>query len=113
MTANVAHRVDRIGSANHFAARRFDATITRVWLGLSVVTPIETLEAPNASDTKWNPDQGMPVPAACFEQQQADGRVGAEPAGQYATGGAGADDDIVEFAGDRHCHVTHLSSDGL
>src|SRR5207344_162182 len=97
MATDIAHGVDRIGSADDLAARRLDATPAEVGLWFRLVSPVKTAEAPDASDPERNADQWMPVPTAGFEQQHANGGIGAEPGSQHATGRTGPNDDVVKL----------------
>ena len=59
-------------------------------------------------DAERDANQRMPVPAAGFEQQHAHRRIRAQAAGEHAAGGAGADDDVIEFR--RAGHGAKLST---
>ena len=71
------------------------AAAVQVGLGLGVIAPVEHVVFVHLAHAERDMDEWMEVAPAGFEQQHARGGVLAQPVGQHAPGGAGADDDVV------------------
>ena len=97
LAADVQHGVDRARTAQHLAARNRQAPVAGARLGLRVEAPVDAWAVDHLPEADGHMDEGMPITGAGFEQQHAVARVRAKPVGQHATGGAGADDDVVEL----------------
>jgi hypothetical protein len=68
-----------------------------VGLGFRVESPVDALKAGQLGQPGWHMDKRVPVPAAGLQQEHAVGGIFGQPVSQHATGGAGPDDDVIEF----------------
>ena len=96
LAAHVNHAVDAGATAQHLAARVAQAATIEARSGLSVIEPIgaRVTYAIQIADRNMHPV--VIVFAAGFDQQHPLGRVRAQAVGKQTTGGARADDDVVE-----------------
>ena len=95
LAAHVDHAVDARRAAEHLAARIAQHAAVQPGVGLGLVQPVGARVADAVQIADRDVDPGVVVAAAGFEQQHARVRVGRQPVGEQAAGGAGADDDVV------------------
>lgn len=102
--ADVDHGVDGAGTAEDFAARPVEPAILELRLGFGGIIPVHGgLE--EFGEGCGNGNFAGARRAAGFEEQDADVRVLGEASGENATGGAGADNDVVIFGVGGSSHV--------
>ncbi len=97
LPAHIEQTIDRARTAQHFSAGLKDLAPVQFRLGLGLVHPVDGffLEQLAVAERHMDPDIG--VPGSRFEQQHRVLAVGAQAIGEHATGGTGADDDIIKF----------------
>ena len=103
LAANVQQAVDRTRSAQHFAARLKYLAAVQPRFGLGLVHPVDGLFLEQLAVAERHMDPQIAVLGTGFEQQHRMLAVGAEAIGEHASGGAGADDDVVEFGSSGRC----------
>ena len=96
ITARIHHPVDGGAAAENLAARRRNAPVVGVRLGLGHESPADARRAHRFEPTQRHIDQGALVGAARFQQEDAIRRILAQARGQHATRGARAHDDVIE-----------------
>jgi len=94
VTPDVDHVVDRAGPAERPPPRPREAPQVAVRLGHRAVAPVVRAVRQEAHH-RGGVDERRGVGAARLEQQHGDGRIGGEPIGEDAAGGASADDHVV------------------
>ena len=99
LAAVVDVTVDRGGAAERLATRRVDAAAAGPGPRLLLVGPVDAFHVEGFDEARRQMDVGMPIPGSCFEHADADGRIFAQPVGEHASGGARADDHIIECIG--------------
>ena len=97
LAAHVDHAVDARAATQHLAARVAQRAAVQAGVGLGVVKPVSAGVADAVEVAHWNVDPVVVIAATGLDQQHALAGVGAEPVGQQAAGGTGADDDVVEM----------------
>ena len=97
LAANIEQAVDRTRSAQHLAARLKHLASVQPRLGLGLVHPVDGLFLEQLAVAERHVDPEIAVLRAGFQQQHRMPAVGAEAIGEHASGGAGADDDVIEF----------------
>src|SRR5690606_10291096 len=110
--AHVAHGVERTRSAEHLAARPPQRAAAQLRLRRGVVVPVHALLPDQLRQPCRHVDEGVPVARAGFEQQHAHAGVFGQAIGEYAAGGAGADDDVVVFRARRVMGFGHRDNLG-
>jgi hypothetical protein len=94
-TADVTHGVDRTGAAEGAAAWPPHPAPMELWLRFGAVIPVEPVLADQLGQPGRHVDQRAPVGRPRLQQQDGLVRIGTEPVGQHAAGGAGTHDHIV------------------
>ena len=104
LTAHRDHGVDRRRAADHLASRvgQRAAVEARLALGLEHPVRARIADGEEIADRDVKPDPV--VLAAGFEDQHALARIGRQPIGEDTSGGARADDDVVEITFKRARH---------
>ncbi|MNF44553.1 hypothetical protein D3C84_256650 [compost metagenome] len=99
VAADVAHAVDQRGAAQALAAAALHAAVVHVGLGIGLVGPVvaAALQREGEGGGHLGTEVQAIVRAAGFEQQHADVGVFGQAGRQDVTGGAGANDDVIEF----------------
>lgn len=109
VAADVDHPVDRAGAAPDLAARAGDRLVGGAGLGGEAMHPVPLRVGDQADDPGRRADVGggerRAVAGAGLDQADRDGGIGGKTVGQDATGGAGADHDVVERAAGSGSHV--------
>src|SRR5436305_11863440 len=96
LAANVKQAVDRARSTEHFAARLDDLPVVQLRLRLGFVEPIDLGIVEQLAVAERDVDPHVAVMAAGLEQQDAIPAGFGQAVGEHATGGAGADDNVIE-----------------
>ncbi|MNO89958.1 hypothetical protein D3C76_814570 [compost metagenome] len=97
VAADVDHAVDRAAAAQRLAARLVAAAPAEARLRNGVEGPVDVFGRQDGGDAERRVDQRGSVLRAGFQQADPHGRIGAQAVGEDAAGGAGANDDVVEF----------------
>ncbi|MCY1362434.1 hypothetical protein D9M69_491500 [compost metagenome] len=99
VAADVAHAVDQRGATQALATAALHAAVVHVRLGVRLVGPVvaAALQREGEGGGHLGTEVQAIVRAAGFEQQHADVGVFGQAGRQDVTGGAGADDDVIEF----------------
>ena len=95
IAAGIGHDVDRGRTAQNLAAHGLDPAAVHVRLGLGGIAPVEHVVFVHLAHAERDVDERVEIAPARLDQQNARGAVLAQPVGQHAAGGAGADDDVV------------------
>src|SRR5262249_11891754 len=96
LAANVDEAVDAARAAEHLAARPEDLAVLELGLGLGLVAPVDALVGDRLAVADRDVDPRMrAIIAPRLEHDDGAGRIGREPIGENAAGGAGADDDVI------------------
>jgi len=99
MAPDIHHAVERRRAAEHASTRLVAAAAVECRLRLGVVAVVVRARLDDGfSETNRCPDQVVVVGAAVFEHGDADRRIVRQTSRNGATGGAGADHEIVVFA---------------
>ena len=96
--AEIGHAVDRSRAADHATARQGHASAIEVLLRHRRQTPPELGAHDRRADGGRDLDERVTVGATGFDQTNAIRRVLRQAAREHASGGPGADDDVVELA---------------
>ena len=107
LAAHIKQAVDRARSAQHFSARLEHLPAAEARLRLGLVHPVDRLFLEQLAVAERHMDPDIAVLRAGLEQQHRMLAVRAQPVGEHASGGAGADDDIIEFGGFPRAIVVH------
>src|SRR6185437_9530094 len=98
LTEHVDHAVDRRRTADHFAARKVQASPIEARLRLSLEQPVGARIADRKQITDRNVKPDPIVAPARLKQQYAICRISGQAVREYATRRARANDDVVELA---------------
>ena len=82
-----------------------DIKARELGLRLRLVSPVDAIEMNQLGQPRRHVDEGVPVPAARLEQQNAVVGVLAEAVGQHATRGARTDNDEIVFHTLAYCRL--------
>ena len=93
--ADIDHGVDGRRPAQCFATRPEQSTAIQMFLWFGIECPVQLFAIGQQCDPHWHVNQGVLILWARFDKRDAFCRVCRQPVGQNATGGSGADDDIV------------------
>jgi hypothetical protein len=96
LSADIDQSINRTGSTENPATWGDDPAVVTSWLGLSLVTPIESPIVEQPAKAEWNVKPRMPVIWACLYEKHAMATGRSEAVGQNATRTAGPYDDIVK-----------------
>ena len=107
LAAHVDHAVDRRAAAQHLAARVGEGAAVEAGLRLGLEAPVGASVAHAIEIADGNVDPDIVVAPARLEQQDADGRIGAQPVGQDAACRPGPDDHIVEASDVARATIAH------
>ena len=95
LAAHVDHAVDAGAAAEHLAARIAQRAAVQPGVRVGTEQPVGARIADAVEVTHRHVDPQVIVVAAGLDQQHALPRIGTQPIGEQAAGGAGADDDVV------------------
>ena len=96
LAAHVDHAVDAGRAAQRLAARVAQRATVQAGFGFGLVKPVGARVADAMQVAHRNMDPVVVVTPAGLDHQHALAGIGAQAVGQQATGGAAADDDVVE-----------------
>ena len=102
LAANVDQSVNRTRSAEHAPARHLDTPTLHARFGIGLEHPVDVFVEHGFAKAERNMDPRIAIAAAGFQQQHAMPAGFGQAIRQYATGGAGADDDVVVVIGGAH-----------
>ncbi len=92
---DVAHGVDRTGTAQGLAARPPQPALVERGFRFGAVVPVDPAIVGQSGDAGGHVQQRIPIACASFQQQHAFRGIRAESVGQYTSGRAGTDDHVV------------------
>ncbi len=95
MAPHIDEPVDGGGAADHLAARRGDAPVVEMRLGLGQIAPVVALHAHRPGQRRRHLDERPDIRPAIFQHHDGVLAVLGQSIGESRTGGAGADDDVV------------------
>ena len=93
----MGHEVDRRRASQYLSALELDAPAVEIRLRLAHVVPVEHPRLADLTHPERDVDNGMPVPAAGLEKQNAGVLIFAQPRSEHTAGGPATDDHIVEL----------------
>src|SRR5262249_23063287 len=94
-------------ASDDLAPRPIDASAIELWLGLRLVTPVQTGIDHHPAEPHGDMDPRMPVPATGFDEAKRDRWIFRDPGRHHAAGRATADyDNIVLSIG--RCGTVHV-----
>jgi hypothetical protein len=102
LAAHVDHGVDRARAAEHLAARLVAAAAVQPRLRLGRERPVGAAGLAEQRESGRAVDQHALVDRPRLEQADANGRIFGQACREHAAGRSGADDHVVEVAGDAH-----------
>ncbi|MHC2409557.1 hypothetical protein ACVJGC_002148 [Bradyrhizobium diazoefficiens] len=97
LAANIEQAVDRARAAQRLTARLEHLAPLQLGLRLGLVHPVDRLLLEQLAVAERHVDPDVGILRAGLEQQHAVLAVRRQAVGEHAAGGAGADDDVVEF----------------
>ncbi|VBE08277.1 Uncharacterised protein [Burkholderia pseudomallei] len=110
IAADVAHPIDQRRAAEPLAAPAFHPAVVHVRLGIGFVRPVVAAALQRVGERRRHlrAEVETVVGAARLEEQHGDARILGEARREHVARGAGAADDVVEFACRHRCVLLML-----